>query len=620
VFVQTTSWRRGSALAVGLGLAVVLASGASSLAAPSTSPCGKASFKGWSAVGSWSKLVAAVPASPPTNPESLPIYLTGSITQDSGADLQIPAGVSLTLDLCGHDLSITKVAAGDAAIQLPAASSPTPGASLTVTDSSKGAHGKLTADGGAGSGDDGGGAGIGGSGAGDGGAVTVRSGTVAVTGGSSTGGGGGGAGIGGGGGELDAISGGGGGGDSLVTITSGIVNATGGAGSGPGGGGAGIGAGGSSEGSIYIPMLGTFTFPSGGAEAAAVTVGGGTVDATGGKGGTADGGGGGGAGIGGSGGSGVEATGGTMGGAASTVTLTGGSLDVRGGSNTVGGAAGIGAGGGGGDQTGLGVADPGSVSVSGHVSLAGEVAAALTVDAHATLKVGARTTLTLDGTGSVDTSSVVDLAGAIAGGGSLQNDGAITVSGKHWAIGTLGPSGSNAAFEITGNVFELTFGLAGGSGAKPADLWVLAPTLGQSGENLPAGPKKAPVKGQAFDSWQTGSGKVVSANTSLSPLSTDGVVALAARYAKSQTLRFRSHAPTHATVGGTYKPSVRASSKLPVTLTIAKSDQKVCSIAHGKVRFHKKGRCTISAAQAGNASYAPAASITQSFKVHYKPH
>jgi len=83
-----------------------------------------------------------------------------------------------------------------------------------------------------------------------------------------------------------------------------------------------------------------------------------------------------------------------------------------------------------------------------------------------------------------------------------------------------------------------------------------------------------------------------------------------------QTITFTSTAPTNAVVGGaTYTPTATATSGLGVTITIAGSSSGVCSISSGAVSFQGAGTCTIDANQAGNATYAAAPQVQQTFTV-----
>lgn len=197
---------------------------------------------GATAVGSWSDLTAAVG----TGSGSTLVYLTASVTE-TGQSLSIPSGRSLTLDLCGFDLSISDPGTAAAAIDLP------PSAGLTVEDTSTTVvadQGALTVTGGDGSNVpigsvNSGGAAIGGAGGNtgsDGGSVRIDGGRVSAQGGAAVGSDGGGAGIGGGGGAAGAGTG------AAVTISGGSVEAAGGNAV-AGRGGAGIGAGGAASGS-----------------------------------------------------------------------------------------------------------------------------------------------------------------------------------------------------------------------------------------------------------------------------------------------------------------------------------------------------------------------------------
>jgi hypothetical protein len=82
-----------------------------------------------------------------------------------------------------------------------------------------------------------------------------------------------------------------------------------------------------------------------------------------------------------------------------------------------------------------------------------------------------------------------------------------------------------------------------------------------------------------------------------------------------QTIAFTSTAPTEARIGGTYTPTAKASSELPVTLTVDASASSVCSIAGAVVSFKAAGTCKIDANQAGNANWNAASQAQQSFTV-----
>ena len=85
-----------------------------------------------------------------------------------------------------------------------------------------------------------------------------------------------------------------------------------------------------------------------------------------------------------------------------------------------------------------------------------------------------------------------------------------------------------------------------------------------------------------------------------------------------QTITFTSIAPAHAEVGGpTYTPTaVGGASGNPVVFTIDASASTVCSInGLGVVSFIGAGTCKINANQAGNAVFAAAPQVQQSFPV-----
>ena len=84
----------------------------------------------------------------------------------------------------------------------------------------------------------------------------------------------------------------------------------------------------------------------------------------------------------------------------------------------------------------------------------------------------------------------------------------------------------------------------------------------------------------------------------------------------SQTIAFTSVAPADAKVAGpSYEVVVAASSGLPVVLTIDGSSATVCAISNSTVTFIGAGTCTIDANQGGDATYAAAAQVQQSFAV-----
>jgi hypothetical protein len=86
-----------------------------------------------------------------------------------------------------------------------------------------------------------------------------------------------------------------------------------------------------------------------------------------------------------------------------------------------------------------------------------------------------------------------------------------------------------------------------------------------------------------------------------------------------QTITFTSTAPSSAFVGGpTYTVTATASSGLPVIFTIDPIAAGVCSISGSTVSFIGAGTCIINANQPGDATYAAAPQVQQSFAVSAK--
>jgi hypothetical protein len=82
----------------------------------------------------------------------------------------------------------------------------------------------------------------------------------------------------------------------------------------------------------------------------------------------------------------------------------------------------------------------------------------------------------------------------------------------------------------------------------------------------------------------------------------------------TQTISFTSTAPGSATVGGsTYTAAATASSGLPVSFS--SGTPSVCAVTGSVVSFLAAGTCTIDADQAGNAEFAAAPQMQQSFAV-----
>jgi hypothetical protein len=83
-----------------------------------------------------------------------------------------------------------------------------------------------------------------------------------------------------------------------------------------------------------------------------------------------------------------------------------------------------------------------------------------------------------------------------------------------------------------------------------------------------------------------------------------------------QSTSFTSTPPAAATVGGaSYTVTATATSGLAVSFSITAGSAGVCSISGTTVSFTGAGTCTVDADQAGNASYAAAAQVQQSFTV-----
>lgn len=88
---------------------------------------------------------------------------------------------------------------------------------------------------------------------------------------------------------------------------------------------------------------------------------------------------------------------------------------------------------------------------------------------------------------------------------------------------------------------------------------------------------------------------------------------------QKSVIRVTSTAPTNATENGTYLPSATASSGDLVDITVDPSASGVCvssgPVTSPTVTFKAQGTCTLDFNDPGNASYAPATQVTQSFTV-----
>ncbi|MDN4633256.1 putative Ig domain-containing protein, partial [Sphingomonas sp. PsM26] len=138
-----------------------------------------------------------------------------------------------------------------------------------------------------------------------------------------------------------------------------------------------------------------------------------------------------------------------------------------------------------------------------------------------------------------------------------------------------------------------------------------------SGGTLPSGLAFDTTTGQLSGTPTTTLGA-----TTFTVTATDALLQTAARTFSlsvgnaSQTIGFTSTAPVAAVIGGaTYTPSATATSSLTVAFTIDPTSNSVCTIAAGVVSFTGAGTCRINADQPGNASYAAATQVQQSFTV-----
>jgi hypothetical protein len=86
-----------------------------------------------------------------------------------------------------------------------------------------------------------------------------------------------------------------------------------------------------------------------------------------------------------------------------------------------------------------------------------------------------------------------------------------------------------------------------------------------------------------------------------------------------QTITFTSTPPSPAVYGGSYTPTASGGgSGIPVTFSVdSSSGTGVCSLNASRttLSFTGVGRCVIDANQAGNAEYAAAPQVQQSFTV-----
>jgi len=85
--------------------------------------------------------------------------------------------------------------------------------------------------------------------------------------------------------------------------------------------------------------------------------------------------------------------------------------------------------------------------------------------------------------------------------------------------------------------------------------------------------------------------------------------------ATSQTVIFTSTAPNATAGGNSYTPTLAVSSGLPATIRAESSSKTVCWVDGASVVFFTAGSCVINAEQEGNATYAAASPVQQTFTV-----
>jgi uncharacterized repeat protein (TIGR01451 family) len=148
---------------------------------------------------------------------------------------------------------------------------------------------------------------------------------------------------------------------------------------------------------------------------------------------------------------------------------------------------------------------------------------------------------------------------------------------------------------VIGTPYSFTFG----TGGTPA------PTLSAPADDLPPGLTLSPSGVLSGVPTQAGAFTftVTAANGHL-PAATTTVTVHIERL--PQDIVF-DMPPSPALVGGSFTPSITATSGLPVTVSIESVSASVCTLSPaGVVRFVGVGTCVISADQAGNDQYAPA--------------
>lgn len=157
------------------------------------------------------------------------------------------------------------------------------------------------------------------------------------------------------------------------------------------------------------------------------------------------------------------------------------------------------------------------------------------------------------------------------------------------------------------NTYLLSFDTQGGSAAAPLSF-----STGGS-VTLPAAPTKS---GDTFRNWNTaadGTGTSYAAGATYTPGVTQNVT-LYASWKLPQTITFADPGNfTFTPSSSSISISPSASSGLSVTVTT--SNSAVCTASASQITFVSAGTCIVTAAQAGNSTYAAASSVSHSLLV-----
>ena len=182
-----------------------------------------------------------------------------------------------------------------------------------------------------------------------------------------------------------------------------------------------------------------------------------------------------------------------------------------------------------------------------------------------------------------------------------------TVGAGTHTVTVTAPSGQSASAPVTLNQCGATVRFApnGGTGTMADQVSVVPAALTANAFTRP---------GYTFEAWNTapdGTGTTY-ADGATYDFAHAGDTTLSAQWGVSQTITFgpltnRTMLQSPFTVGAT------ASSGLPVTFTAAPAS--VCTVSGTTVTLKGAGTCTITARQAGNATYAPAPNVSRPFTV-----